>query len=78
MPKSGPSNSNSDDSVNDLLSPRECEILDLLSRGHLLKETAEALGVEVTTIRTHTARIYRKLQVKSRAQAVAKYLGVPE
>lgn len=48
------------------------------ARGHLLKETAEALGVEVTTIRTHTSRIYRKLQVKSRAQAVAKYLGVPE
>jgi DNA-binding NarL/FixJ family response regulator len=46
----------------DELSPREVEVLDLLSKGFLQKET-------------HTARIYKKLQVRSRAQAVAKYFG---
>jgi DNA-binding NarL/FixJ family response regulator len=59
----------------DALSPREQSVLDLLSRGHLYKEIADSLGVSVPTINTYIRRIYEKLQVRSRTQAVTKYLG---
>jgi len=58
-----------------LLAPRERETLELLSKGLLQKEIAEKLGVSYWTIQTYIARIYEKLHVHSRAQAVAKYLG---
>jgi DNA-binding NarL/FixJ family response regulator len=57
------------------LSPREREVLELLAKGYLQKEIAEQLGISFHTVQTHTARIYEKLQVRSRAQAVAKFLG---
>jgi DNA-binding NarL/FixJ family response regulator len=57
------------------LSPRENEVLDLLAKGFLQKEIADQLGISYWTVQTHTARIYEKLQVRSRAQAVAKYFG---
>ena len=57
------------------LSPREREILELLAKGFLQKEIADQLGISFHTVQTHTARIYEKLQVRSRAQAVAKFLG---
>lgn len=56
------------------LSPREQEILGWLAQGFLIKEIAERLGIGFDTVRTHIRRIYEKLQVHSRAQAVAKYL----
>ena len=55
------------------LSPREREVLDLLARGYLYKEIAEALTISVPTVNTYIRRIYEKLHVRSRAQAVAKY-----
>ena len=55
------------------LSVREKEVLDLLARGFLYKEIAESLGISVPTVNTYIRRIYEKLQVRSRAQAVAKY-----
>ncbi len=55
------------------LSPREYEVLELLAKGYLQKEIADQLGVSFHTVQTHTARIYEKLHVRSRAQAVAKY-----
>jgi DNA-binding NarL/FixJ family response regulator len=55
------------------LSPREREVLDLLARGYLYKEIAEALAISVPTVNTYIRRIYEKLHVRSRAQAVAKY-----
>jgi DNA-binding NarL/FixJ family response regulator len=55
------------------LSPREREVLDLLARGYLYKEIASKLGISVPTVNTYIRRIYEKLQVRSRAQAVAKY-----
>lgn len=58
------------------LSPREREILDLLVTGLLQKEIAERIGISYWTVQTHISRIYEKLHVRSRAQAVAKYLGV--
>lgn len=59
------------------LSPREHEVLDLLARGYLYKEIAEALGLSVPTVNTYIRRIYEKLHVRSRAQAVAKYAHIP-
>jgi len=56
------------------LSPREHEILDLLSRGLLLKEIGDQLRISYWTVQTHIGRIYEKLHVHSRAQAVAKHL----
>ena len=55
------------------LSPREQEVLDLLARGYLYKEIAELLNISVPTINTYVRRMYEKLHVRSRAQAVAKY-----
>jgi DNA-binding NarL/FixJ family response regulator len=58
----------------DNLSPREREVLELLAKGFLYKEIAEALGIGYDTVHTHIRRIYEKLHVRSRAQAVAKHL----
>lgn len=55
------------------LSPREQEVLDLLARGFLYKEIAERLAISVPTVNTYVRRMYEKLHVRSRAQAVAKY-----
>jgi DNA-binding NarL/FixJ family response regulator len=54
------------------LSPREQEVLDLLAQGYLYKEIADHTGSSYATIRTHIERIYQKLHVHSRAQAVAR------
>jgi DNA-binding NarL/FixJ family response regulator len=56
------------------LSAREAEVLKLLSKGHLIKEIADQLGINFVTVRTYIRRIYEKLHVHSRSQAVAKYL----
>ena len=56
------------------LSPREQSVLDLLSKGYLYKEISDTLGVSVPTINTYIRRIYEKLQVHSRTQAISKYL----
>jgi DNA-binding NarL/FixJ family response regulator len=55
------------------LSPREQEVLELLARGYLYKEIAERLNISVPTVNTYVRRMYEKLHVRSRAQAVAKY-----
>ena len=55
------------------LAPREQEVLALLAKGYLYKEISEALGITYATVHNHIRRIYEKLQVRSRAQAVAKY-----
>ena len=55
------------------LSPREEEVLDMLTQGFLFKEVADRLNISVHTVNTYVRRIYEKLHVQSRAQAVAKY-----
>jgi len=55
------------------LAPREQEVLDLLARGYLLREIAERLGISHPTVKTYVRRMYEKLHVRSRTQAVAKY-----
>jgi DNA-binding NarL/FixJ family response regulator len=59
------------------LSARENEILDLLAHGYLYKEIADKLGIKVATVDTHIRRIYEKLQVRSRSEAIARYMHVP-
>jgi DNA-binding CsgD family transcriptional regulator len=51
--------------------------LELLARGYLYKEIADSLGIGVATVTTYIRRIYEKLHVRSRAQAVAKYAHLP-
>ncbi|MEM8814248.1 MAG: response regulator transcription factor [Pseudomonadota bacterium] len=61
-----------------LLSGREFEILQLASKGLSSKEMAEALELSVNTIGTYTRRVYTKLAVTSRAEALfeARQLGL--
>lgn len=56
------------------LSPREAEILKLLADGLLYKEIADQLFISYETVRTHVRRIYEKLHVRTRTEAVVKYL----
>lgn len=57
------------------LSPRELEVLKLLSTGCPYKQIADEMGVTLGTVRSYIQRIYEKLHVHSRTEAVAKYLG---
>jgi DNA-binding NarL/FixJ family response regulator len=56
------------------LSPREQTVLDYLSKGLAYKQISDEMDISVTTIRTYLRRIYEKLHVQSRTEAVAKYL----
>lgn len=56
------------------LSPREQEVLDLLSQGFMYKEISDKLGISFETVRTYIRRIYEKLHVRTRTEAVAKAL----
>jgi DNA-binding NarL/FixJ family response regulator len=57
------------------LTPREREVLDHLAKGFLYKEIAEAMSISYDTVHTHIRKIYEKLHVRSRTEAVAKHLG---
>ncbi len=61
-----------DQAATEGLSAREAEVLQCLSKGLLYKEIADLLEISYATVRTHIERIYQKLQVRSRSQAVAK------
>jgi DNA-binding NarL/FixJ family response regulator len=56
------------------LSDREQQVLDLLSKGLMYKEIAEKLQISYETVHTYIRRIYEKLQVRTRTEAVAKFL----
>jgi len=68
---------NSSPAEPDNLSPREREVLELLGRGYLYKEIAESLHISVPTVNTHIRRIYEKLHVRSRSQAIARFTHIP-
>jgi DNA-binding NarL/FixJ family response regulator len=59
----------------DSLTDRERQVLELLSKGHLYKEIADTLSVSLDTVRSHLRKVYEKLHVHSRTEAVLKYLG---
>jgi len=56
------------------LSEREQQVLDLLAQGLIYKEIADKLGISYETVHTYIRRIYEKLQVRTRTEAVAKFL----
>jgi DNA-binding NarL/FixJ family response regulator len=56
------------------LSPREQEIVELLSEGMPNKKIALRLGISPDTVRTHLGNIYEKLHVQGRTEAATKYL----
>ena len=60
------------------LTRRENEVLDLLSRGFGNKEIAQTLSISLDTVRYHLKQIYEKLHVRSRTEAVAKFVGTRE
>jgi DNA-binding NarL/FixJ family response regulator len=59
----------------DRLTAREEEILEQLAKGFVTKEIADKLGISPATVRFHLRHIYDKLHVRSRVEAVIKYLG---
>ena len=58
-----------------ILTKREEEILSYLVKGLLYKEIAAKLFIGVETVRTHIRHIYEKLQVRTRSEAIVKYLN---
>ena len=62
----------------EILSPRELEVLNLISRGLSYSEVASTLSISQTTVPVHIRNIYRKLQSKNRSEAVfeARNLGL--
>jgi len=56
------------------LTPHEVRLLKLLAEGHNYKTAAAELGVSVNTVSFHMKRIYEKLHVHSKSEAVAKAL----
>ncbi|HYJ37663.1 MAG TPA: response regulator transcription factor [Chitinophagaceae bacterium] len=60
-----------------LLSPRENEILELLAKGLLYKEIADKLTIATGTVRQHIHKIYEKLHVQNRTEAINKVRNPP-
>ena len=48
----------------------------MMVRGFLYKEIAHSMGISIRTVDTYIRRIYEKLHVRSRAQAVAKFINI--
>ena len=60
------------------LTRRETEVLELLSKGCANKEIAQSLSISLDTVRYHLKQIYEKLHVRSRTEAVARWVGPVE
>jgi Response regulator containing a CheY-like receiver domain and an HTH DNA-binding domain len=54
------------------LSPRECDVLELIGQGYSNKRVARALGITAETVKSHVKRVFIKLDVNTRAHAVAR------
>ena len=57
------------------LSPREQEVLNLLSAGYIYKEISDQLGIGLETVRTYVKNICEKMHVRNRVEAVARHGG---
>jgi len=64
--------------TSDLLSKRQNELLSLLAQGYLYKEIAGTMNISLPTVNNYIRRIYEKLHVQSRGQAVALYADLHE
>ncbi len=56
------------------LTPREHEILSLLASGYMYKEIAGKLHISMDTVKSHIRNIYDKLQVRTRTEAVLRFI----
>ncbi len=65
-----PASSATEDRIFDSLSPREREILVHMAKGYTNAQIGEALFISEKTVRNHITRIFEKLGVRSRAQAI--------
>ena len=54
------------------ISKRELDVLMLMSQGHSNQQIADELFVSTNTVKTHTSRLFGKLEVKNRTQAIIK------
>ena len=54
------------------LTPRELEILTMVSHGSTMQQVGRRLGISPRTVETHVAKLYRKLGVRTRVQAVSR------
>jgi len=68
-------NTGKDTAFMDVLSPREKEILQLLAKGLLYKEISHQLQITTGTVRIHIHKIYEKLHVQNRTEAINKAFG---
>lgn len=57
------------------LTTREVDVLTMLIRGHTARDIADALGISQNTVKEHVKRVYGKMSVNTRAQAVARLLN---
>lgn len=57
------------------LTNREKELLEQLAKGLLYKEIAQVLGITIGTVKQHIHKIYDKLQVNNKTEAINRYLG---
>ena len=58
-----------------VLSPREKEVLELVAKGLLYKEISDQLGISFHTVRQHIGKIYEKLHVHNKTEAINKVYG---
>ena len=68
-------NVTSNNNVSNLISKREQEVLELLSKGYLYKEIADKLYITLSTVKRHLNHIYQKLQVQNKTEAINKMYG---
>lgn len=61
--------------VSELISKREQEVLELLSKGFLYKEIAGKLNITLSTVKRHLNHVYEKLQVQNKTEAINKMYG---
>ena len=59
---------------NYMLTKREEEIVDGLSKGYSYKMIADQMGIKLDTVRSHIRRVYDKMDVNSRTQVILKTL----
>lgn len=57
------------------LTQRETETLELLVKGYFYKEIAHELGIRIDTVAFHLGNIYRKLHVRTRSEAILKFMN---
>ena len=68
-------NKNKASKEGDILTPREKEILTLIAKGLLYKEIAEKLFISTGTVKQHIHKIYEKLHVQNKTEAINKYFN---